>query len=64
MLKIALVALCLSQIFYLTVRWLRVTARDHEAAHLRRMRIGLDWQGQAHRRRTGGKGARSGWIWR
>jgi hypothetical protein len=51
MLTAAFLALCGVQMLFLARFWLRVTARDHDASRLRRMRTGLDWHGRGRRRR-------------
>jgi hypothetical protein len=60
MLKLAILALCLAQLLYVAGYWLRVTVRDQNASNLRRMRSGLDWEGQGWRRRT----AERSFFWR
>lgn len=64
MLKAAFLILVLSQLLHLGLRWMHVTTRNHDASDLRRMRDGLDWHGEGHRRRTTGGRPRAGWIWR
>jgi hypothetical protein len=51
MLTAAFLSLCLAQVLVLARYWMRVTVRDHDASSLRRIRNGLDWEGDGHRRR-------------
>ncbi len=46
-----IVIVCIAQILFLAKHWMRVTARDRNAAKLHRLRQSLDWRRPGHRSR-------------
>ena len=58
----AVSVLCVAMILFLARHWMRVTARDRDAAARRKLRVSLDWRHEGHRSRIAAGAAHFGGL--